>query len=165
MKPIIFSEQVASALRAWHLTARKRLKQGQRSGSTTPVHGGTTPVHRLRGHRNYDNINKGRIGGGGVGGGGTSASPGHRDIDDKTKNGRHLGEIESDGEEYNSTKGAQLEVEISSRDFSFRNRQNIAGVSGTKWHKVINVVDKGQVYLWTYDICELIWWSKCCSKY
>ncbi|KAI3470456.1 hypothetical protein Pfo_027119 [Paulownia fortunei] len=145
MKPVIFSEQVVSALRAWHQTARKQIKQGRRSGSTTPLQGGMSPVHLLRGHRNNDSneggyqissralpnfSNEGR--GGGGGGEGTSASPGHHDLNDSTRNSRHHGEIERDVEDHSLTNRAQLEGQISLRDFSFRNKQYVAGMSGSK---------------------------------
>ncbi|WOL07383.1 MLO-like protein 6 isoform X1 [Canna indica] len=58
LKPTIFSERVATALRKWHQTARKHLKES-RSGSvtpstsrpTTPTHG-FSPVHLLQYYRN-----------------------------------------------------------------------------------------------------------------
>ncbi|KAK9168901.1 hypothetical protein Syun_001041 [Stephania yunnanensis] len=59
MKPTIFNDRVATALRHWHHTARKHVKQNQRSATvtpmssrpTTPLHG-TSPIHLLRGiHR------------------------------------------------------------------------------------------------------------------
>lgn len=86
--------------------------------STPPARGGTTPAHLLRGHMKHIEINKGRIGGGGEG---TSASPDHHE-NDATRNSRSAGEIERDGED-NKTNQAQLQVEISSRDFSFGNKQ------------------------------------------
>ncbi|KAK9124307.1 hypothetical protein Sjap_013909 [Stephania japonica] len=59
MKPTIFNDRVATALRHWHHTARKQVKQNQKSATvtpmssrpTTPLHG-TSPTHLLRGiHR------------------------------------------------------------------------------------------------------------------
>ncbi|XXG81171.1 hypothetical protein AAC387_Pa09g1868 [Persea americana] len=59
MKPTIFNERVATALRKWHHTARKHVKDSRRSGSftplstsrpATPTHG-LSPVHLLRHHR------------------------------------------------------------------------------------------------------------------
>ncbi|EPS60409.1 hypothetical protein M569_14394, partial [Genlisea aurea] len=35
MKPVIFSDGVATALRSWHKTARKRIKQGRTSARIT----------------------------------------------------------------------------------------------------------------------------------
>lgn len=37
MRPTIFSERVATALRKWHHTARKHLKEDRQSGSITPL--------------------------------------------------------------------------------------------------------------------------------
>ncbi|URE25839.1 hypothetical protein MUK42_25814 [Musa troglodytarum] len=61
LKPTIFDERVATALRKWHHTARKRLKENRRSGSVTPslstsrpatpTHG-LSPVHLLQYHHN-----------------------------------------------------------------------------------------------------------------
>lgn len=60
MKPTIFNERVAAALRNWHHTARKHLKQQKGSASatvtpfssrpTTPSHN-MSPVHLLRHYR------------------------------------------------------------------------------------------------------------------
>jgi mlo protein len=48
MKPTIFNERVANALRKWHHTAKKHIKQNQHSTSTpeTPMHS-MSPVHLL----------------------------------------------------------------------------------------------------------------------
>ncbi|CAL9078470.1 unnamed protein product [Musa textilis] len=61
LKPTIFDERVATALRKWHHTVRKRLKENRRSGSVTPslstskpatpTHG-LSPVHLLQYHHN-----------------------------------------------------------------------------------------------------------------
>lgn len=60
MKPIIFGDNVATALRSWHHTAKKRVKHGL-SGHTTPANSrpttplrGTSPVHLLRGYPQYN---------------------------------------------------------------------------------------------------------------
>ncbi|XP_042506141.1 MLO-like protein 6 [Macadamia integrifolia] len=58
MKPTVFNERVATALRHWHHTARKHIKQkkGSMSGTpassmpSTPTHG-LSPVHLLRRYR------------------------------------------------------------------------------------------------------------------
>uniref|UniRef100_A0A2N9GC59 MLO-like protein n=1 Tax=Fagus sylvatica TaxID=28930 RepID=A0A2N9GC59_FAGSY len=57
MKPTIFNERVAAALRNWHHTAKKHIKQNK--GSVTPMSSRPTtpshhlsPVHLLRYHRN-----------------------------------------------------------------------------------------------------------------
>lgn len=62
MKPIIFGDNVATALRSWHNTAKKRVKHGRLSGNNTPVSSrpatplhGTSPVHLLRSYPQYSN--------------------------------------------------------------------------------------------------------------
>ena len=57
MKPTIFNERVATALRNWHHTAKKHIKQN-RAGSVTPLSSRPTtpshhmsPVHLLRHYR------------------------------------------------------------------------------------------------------------------
>ncbi|CAL9167580.1 unnamed protein product [Musa hybrid cultivar] len=50
LKPTIFNESVATALRKWHHTARKRLKENRRSASVTSslsTSRPATPTHRL----------------------------------------------------------------------------------------------------------------------
>lgn len=49
MKPTIFNDRVANALRTWHQTAKKNVKQNRQSNSTptTPLHS-MSPVHLLR---------------------------------------------------------------------------------------------------------------------
>lgn len=48
MKPTIFNDRVAKALRAWHHTARKQIKKNHRSVSGTPVSSRpSTPPHIL----------------------------------------------------------------------------------------------------------------------
>lgn len=59
MKPTIFNERVATALRKWHHTAKKNVKQGKNSAPVTPMssrpatpsRGGMSPVHLLRYYR------------------------------------------------------------------------------------------------------------------
>lgn len=58
MKPTIFNETVASALRKWHRTARKHIKENRKSGTVTPASSrpatpthGLSPVHLLKYHR------------------------------------------------------------------------------------------------------------------
>ncbi|PIA38588.1 hypothetical protein AQUCO_02700062v1 [Aquilegia coerulea] len=55
MKPTIFNDRVASALKNWHHTARKQIKHNRASGSVTPMSSrpatpsyGMSPVHLLR---------------------------------------------------------------------------------------------------------------------
>lgn len=56
MKPTIFNEKVATALRNWHHTARKHIKQNRGSVTPTSSRPGTpshhmSPVHLLRHYR------------------------------------------------------------------------------------------------------------------
>ncbi|KAM0949464.1 hypothetical protein DsansV1_C05g0052761 [Dioscorea sansibarensis] len=59
MKATIFTDRVAVALRKWHQTAKKHLKENQRSGSSTPISisrpvtptQGSSPMHLLRYYR------------------------------------------------------------------------------------------------------------------
>ncbi|KAL4556674.1 hypothetical protein LXL04_034830 [Taraxacum kok-saghyz] len=60
MKPTIFSEDVAKALKIWHHTAKKNIKHGHSASNSpfssrpgTPLHGSTSPMHLL--HRYPDN--------------------------------------------------------------------------------------------------------------
>ncbi|KAI3683493.1 hypothetical protein L1987_83998 [Smallanthus sonchifolius] len=59
MKPTIFNERVATALRSWHQTAKKQIKINKKSGQVTPMSSrpgtpshGMSPVHLLRNYRN-----------------------------------------------------------------------------------------------------------------
>ncbi|KAE8686311.1 hypothetical protein F3Y22_tig00111069pilonHSYRG00039 [Hibiscus syriacus] len=54
MRPTIFDEKVADALKNWHQTAKEQVKQGKNSENTTPFSSrpatptrGTSPVHLL----------------------------------------------------------------------------------------------------------------------
>ncbi|KAK6144407.1 hypothetical protein DH2020_021227 [Rehmannia glutinosa] len=58
MKPTIFNERVAAALRNWHHTAKKHVKQSKHSAPATPMSSrpatpshGMSPVHLLRHYR------------------------------------------------------------------------------------------------------------------
>ncbi|KAI3508667.1 hypothetical protein L1887_23676 [Cichorium endivia] len=60
MKPTIFSEDVAKALKTWHHTAKKNIKHGHSASNSpfssrpgTPLHGSTSPMHLL--HRYAEN--------------------------------------------------------------------------------------------------------------
>ncbi|KAG6402289.1 hypothetical protein SASPL_139167 [Salvia splendens] len=114
VKPVIFSQRVASALRTWRQRASKRLRQRRQSGGSTPADGGASPVHLLCEHMKYNNTHKGREGGEGA-----SASPSHRDIDYTMRKSRHLGKMKRN------------DTETSSQNFSFGNRQNLAGMDGS----------------------------------
>lgn len=59
MKPVIFNDRVASALKSWHNTARKNIKGGRRSENTTPFSSrpgtplhGASPLYLLHGYQN-----------------------------------------------------------------------------------------------------------------
>ncbi|KAK4485319.1 hypothetical protein RD792_007955 [Penstemon davidsonii] len=155
MKPVIFSDQVASALRGWHHTAKKQLKQqGRQSGNTTPfssrpgtpMRGNMSPVYLLRGlQNNHDSIENGfqisprasSFSNEGWGGGeGTSVSPRHHEIetDDSMRNGMNHSEIEIDIEDPRPNNvEAQHKGQISLSDFSFRKKMNLdEGVSNSK---------------------------------
>lgn len=65
MKPTIFNDRVAAALRNWHHTAKKHIKQSRHSTPATPMSSRpatpshhTSPIHLLRHYRpemdNYD---------------------------------------------------------------------------------------------------------------
>ncbi|KAJ9698172.1 hypothetical protein PVL29_007316 [Vitis rotundifolia] len=58
MKPTIFNDRVATALRTWHHTAKKNIKHNKHSGLATPMSSrpttpsrGTSPAHLLRYYR------------------------------------------------------------------------------------------------------------------
>lgn len=57
MKPTIFHERVATALKSWHNTAKKHVKESKHSNNTTPFSSrpstpthGMSPVHLLHRH-------------------------------------------------------------------------------------------------------------------
>ncbi|XP_024982402.1 MLO-like protein 6 [Cynara cardunculus var. scolymus] len=59
MKPTIFNERVATALKTWHRTAKKQIKRNKKSGQVTPMSSrpgtpsyGMSPVHLLRNYQN-----------------------------------------------------------------------------------------------------------------
>ncbi|XP_076908847.1 MLO-like protein 2 [Bidens hawaiensis] len=58
MKPTVFNDTVATALRSWHNTARKQIKRNKKSGQVTPMSSrpgtpshGMSPVHLLRNYK------------------------------------------------------------------------------------------------------------------
>ncbi|KAK6156375.1 hypothetical protein DH2020_010623 [Rehmannia glutinosa] len=148
MKPVIFSDPVASALRKWHQTAKKQLKQGTAnttpfsSRPASPLHGSMSPVHLLQGLRNYSDNNT--IEGGhltssprasnfsndGWGGGGhRPPTPPPKRVDDFTRNGIYQSEIERDVENpppQADNVRAQHEIGISLSDFSFRQKDKLS---------------------------------------
>ncbi|KAK9068655.1 hypothetical protein SSX86_012770 [Deinandra increscens subsp. villosa] len=59
MKPTVFNDTVATALKSWHQTAKKQIKINKKSGQVSPVSSrpgtpsyGMSPVHLLRNYRN-----------------------------------------------------------------------------------------------------------------
>ncbi|KAL8052152.1 hypothetical protein ABFX02_06G194400 [Erythranthe guttata] len=134
MKPVIFSEQVASALRGWHRAAKKNVKEGRQSANTTPfssrpaspLHGSTSPLYLLQGYQPSSSsprrlLNSANELTTASGGGETSpsASPHHhQDVDDSNVNGNtYSGEIVMDVEDSPHHEG-----KISLSDFSFRQK-------------------------------------------
>ncbi|NP_001305633.1 MLO-like protein 12 [Solanum tuberosum] len=115
MKPIIFGDNVATALRSWHHTAKKRVKHGlsghttpANSRPTTPLHG-TSPVHLLRGYPQYNEDS-------------VQASP-------RTSNVENEGwanEISNDNQEGEILQHASTDhnkqIEITMSDFTFGNK-------------------------------------------
>ncbi|GFZ14287.1 seven transmembrane MLO family protein [Actinidia rufa] len=118
MKPTIFNEQIARALRNWHQTAKKHIKQNRHSQSVTPFPTGTpvhsmSPVHLLRHYRSdIDSIQN---------------SPRHSNFDNdfwkaEDSPSRYH---DNEGQELSSVSTAQRdlraqhEIDIHSGDFSF----------------------------------------------
>lgn len=141
MKPVIFSDHVASALRGWHQTAKKHVKDGHRSGSSTPfssrpaspLHGGSSsPLFLLRGYKksNYEEEHEAWSGRGDE----RTPSPSshHRhEADDFSRKDRlseiSVIEIERDIENPPSPNGNSRNGHLgrgSLNDFSFVNREN-----------------------------------------
>ncbi|KAI3676941.1 hypothetical protein L1987_86557 [Smallanthus sonchifolius] len=59
MKPTVFNDTIATALRSWHQTARKQIKRNKKSGQVSPMSSrpgtpshGMSPVHLLRNYKN-----------------------------------------------------------------------------------------------------------------
>lgn len=139
MRPVIFSDNVASALRGWHHTAKKHVKQGRASGSSTPfssrpaspLHGSMSPLHLLQGYKKsyedgaYDQATmSGEV---------AVASAGRRDVEDDSHRKDRLSEISTvieigrDVEDpppqdlgIVSQHGGQISLDV----FSFRKKEN-----------------------------------------
>ncbi|KAL6011066.1 MLO-like protein 6 [Asimina triloba] len=143
MKPTIFNERVATALKKWHHTAKKHVKESRRSGSVTPLSmsrpatpsRNTSPVHLLRYFRGeadslqasprfYGSDNEG------------STSPSRHTLDDFSSHHhdrqgpnelqeRENNEVPSSSlQSLQEESSGQLEIKInsSSMDFSFAKR-------------------------------------------
>lgn len=154
MKPTIFNERVAAALRNWHHTARKHIKHNK--GSVTPMSSRPatpshhmSPIHLLRNYRSevdsfYNSPRRSNFEG--ERWDTESPSPSHRLHVDGTSSSHHhqieLGNVEHerdvDVNEPNSVHAAptttitsqlaRTQHEISmgrTKDFSFDNRQSI----------------------------------------
>ncbi|XP_059428605.1 MLO-like protein 6 [Corylus avellana] len=119
MKPTIFNERVVNAIRKWHQTAKKHIKQSRQSASTpgTPLHS-ASPVYLLRHYKgdldsfptsprmsglNIEDCEMGR-----------SHSPSRRHDHGKQ------GQEERDAHELRPTRAR--EIDIHSTDFSFEKR-------------------------------------------
>ncbi|KAK4356038.1 hypothetical protein RND71_025009 [Anisodus tanguticus] len=125
MKPIIFGDNVATALRSWHSMAKKRVKQGQlspvSSRPATPLHG-SSPVHLLRGYPQYNEDS-------------VQASPRTSNVENEgwaneistsphTRNGNkddQEGQIPHASTSMQRPHPDQHQVEITSSDFTFGN--------------------------------------------
>lgn len=61
MKPTIFNDKVATALRSWHQTAKKHIKETSKQATpassrpATPSRG-TSPIHLLKYHSQFDSL-------------------------------------------------------------------------------------------------------------
>ena len=139
MKPTIFNDRVAKALRNWHHTARKHVKEGKHSSAVTPLSSragtpfssrpgtplhGMSPVHLLRHYRSeLDSV---------------QTSPRKSNLDNErldTDEFRHRDDImswsqrhtnlilEEEGRETTpEAENAQHEINIQQMDFSFDKR-------------------------------------------
>ncbi|XP_030925345.1 MLO-like protein 6 [Quercus lobata] len=135
MKPTIFNERVANALRKWHHKAKKNIKQNQHSTSTpeTPMHS-MSPVHLLHHYQGeLDSIHKtqrmSNFNNEGWDMNGPHSSSHHHDQISLPKNQRNHGQEESISHEPSSTHlplsshsfRVQHESDVHSIDFSFDN--------------------------------------------
>ncbi|KAM3689114.1 hypothetical protein ACB098_09G022800 [Castanea mollissima] len=135
MKPTIFNERVANALRKWHHKAKKNIKQNQHSTSTpeTPMHS-LSPFHLLHHYQGeLDSIHKtqrmSNFNNEGWDKNGPHSSSHHHDQISLPKNQRNRGQEESSAHEPSSTHSpssrhpfhVQHEIDVHSIDFSFDN--------------------------------------------
>ncbi|XP_057471303.1 MLO-like protein 6 [Actinidia eriantha] len=132
MKPTIFNEQIARALRNWHHTAKKHIKQNRHSHSVTPSPTGTpvhgmSPVHLLRHYRSeIDSVQN---------------SPRHSNFDNDFWKAEDSPSHchDNEGQELSSVSTAprdpraQHDIDIHSGDFSFeRDRQARTSTTTTR---------------------------------
>ncbi|XP_050242922.1 MLO-like protein 6 isoform X1 [Quercus robur] len=135
MKPTIFNERVANALRKWHHKAKENIKQNQHSTSTpeTPMHS-MSPVHLLHHYQGErDSIHKtqrmSNFNNEGWDMNGPHSSSHHHDQISLPKNQRNHGQEKSSSHEPSSIHSpsshhsfhVQHESDVHSIDFSFDN--------------------------------------------
>ena len=138
MRPTIFNDRVAMALRSWHQTARRHIKHGRHSDGVSPQSSrpatpsyGMSPIHLLESYHNYtpemsprpSNLDNERWYEEG------STSPLKKDDEhEKKENFESRGKVVMSGtQEPGSTElpsrprsiGTQHEINISSSNFSF----------------------------------------------
>lgn len=141
MKPTVFNERVAAALRNWHQTARKHIKKNK--GSITPVSSRPntpshhmSPVHLLRHYRcEVDSFNTSarRSNFDGEHWEAESPSPNHYNSNTNV-NSLEQGSVELSCNQRDDNNGqestgqvtrAQHEIDIDRNDFSFEGRNKI----------------------------------------
>ena len=138
MRPTIFNERVATALRSWHQAARKHTKHGRHSNGVSPQSSrpatpsyGMSPVHLLQGYHNHtpdmsprrSNLDNEWYGEG-------AGSPGKKDDDEHEKEKFESREQEQGIGDSSSTQlplgprpiRTQHEINITLSDFSFAKR-------------------------------------------
>nr|GMD62736.1 MLO-like protein 6 [Ipomoea batatas] len=122
MKPTIFNERVAKALKSWHQTARKQLRQNRHSGSVTPLSSrpgtplhGTSPIHLLQYYRSeIDSV------------GASPARASAHDIEDNlpwSNQHRDLDQPKDNRIQVREPQPLQREIEMESAEFSFEKRE------------------------------------------
>ncbi|XP_034704887.1 MLO-like protein 6 [Vitis riparia] len=138
MRPTIFNDRVATALRSWHQAARKHTKHGRHSNGVSPQSSrpatpsyGMSPVHLLQGYHNHtpdmsprrSNLDNEWYGEG-------AGSPGKKDDDEHEKEKFESREQGQGIEDSSSTQlplgprpiRTQHEINITLSDFSFAKR-------------------------------------------
>ncbi|KAJ9684577.1 hypothetical protein PVL29_016848 [Vitis rotundifolia] len=138
MRPTIFNDRVATALRSWHQAARKHTKQGRHSNGVSPQSSrpatpsyGMSPVHLLQGYHNHSpdmspkpsNLDNEWYGE-------RAGSPGKKDDDEHEMENFESREQGQGIEDSSSTQlplgprpiRTQHEINISPSDFSFAKR-------------------------------------------
>lgn len=130
MKPTIFDDRVATALKSWHHTAKKNAKESKHSNSpfstrpSTPEHG-SSPMHLLHGyqHRGIDSFQTSPTTHNNIdhwANVGSSHSPRRHDHHDEDESIREHAELMTDTTNARDMSGhAQSEIEIVRPSFSF----------------------------------------------